>query len=137
VLVGRDFAVLNGHENIRDALGQDQRPAAKKQHRDDLKHSKHDHDHDDHKHAHNHNSSTKDASKIPVTIITGFLGAGKTTLINYVLTERHGMRIAVVENEFGAVSIDNKVKQTRQRTLTKPPHNFPRSIAGHRRKTGE
>jgi G3E family GTPase len=109
VLVGRDFAVLNGHENIRDALGQDQRPAAKKQHRDDLKHSKHDHDHDDHKHAHNHNSSTKDASKIPVTIITGFLGAGKTTLINYVLTERHGMRIAVVENEFGAVSIDNKL----------------------------
>jgi G3E family GTPase len=37
----------------------------------------------------------------PVTIVTGFLGAGKSTFLNYVLTERHGMRIAVIENEFG------------------------------------
>ncbi|PRP85428.1 COBW domain-containing protein 2-like [Planoprotostelium fungivorum] len=46
-------------------------------------------------------------SKVPVTIITGFLGAGKTTLINYVLTENHGKKIAVIENEFGkAIEIE-------------------------------
>jgi len=39
--------------------------------------------------------------KTCVTILTGFLGAGKSTLIKYILTERHGMRIAVIENEFG------------------------------------
>eukprot|EP01122_Echinamoeba_exundans_P004286 TRINITY_DN14304_c0_g1_i3.p1 TRINITY_DN14304_c0_g1~~TRINITY_DN14304_c0_g1_i3.p1 ORF type:complete len:386 (+),score=60.19 TRINITY_DN14304_c0_g1_i3:1105-2262(+) len=39
--------------------------------------------------------------KVPVTIITGFLGAGKTTFLNYLLTVRHGKRIAVIQNEFG------------------------------------
>ena len=40
-------------------------------------------------------------SKIPVTVITGFLGAGKTTILNYVLTVQHDKRIAVILNEFG------------------------------------
>ena len=44
---------------------------------------------------------------MPVTVLTGFLGAGKTTLLNYVLQENHGKRIAVVENEFGEVGIDD------------------------------
>ena len=44
--------------------------------------------------------------KIPVTILTGFLGAGKTTLLNRILSEEHGKRIAVIENEFGEVGID-------------------------------
>ncbi len=43
---------------------------------------------------------------IPVTILTGFLGSGKTTLLNRILREEHGKRIAVVENEFGEVGID-------------------------------
>eukprot|EP00897_Mesotaenium_endlicherianum_P005847 jgi/Mesen1/5290/ME000263S04398 len=38
---------------------------------------------------------------VPITIITGYLGAGKTTLVNYVLTAKHGQRIAVIVNEFG------------------------------------
>ncbi|KAL3130126.1 hypothetical protein ABBQ38_008440 [Trebouxia sp. C0009 RCD-2024] len=38
--------------------------------------------------------------KVPVTIVTGFLGAGKTTLINHVLTANHGKKVAVIENEF-------------------------------------
>lgn len=44
---------------------------------------------------------------IPVTVLTGFLGAGKTTLVNHILTANHGHRIAVIENEFGEISIDS------------------------------
>jgi G3E family GTPase len=44
-----------------------------------------------------------------VTILTGFLGAGKTTLLNRILTEQHGEKIAVIENEFGEVGIDNEL----------------------------
>jgi G3E family GTPase len=45
--------------------------------------------------------------KVPVTVLTGFLGSGKTTLLNYLLTEQHGQRIAVIENEFGEIGIDD------------------------------
>ncbi|KAG1662674.1 hypothetical protein FOA52_014600 [Chlamydomonas sp. UWO 241] len=48
-------------------------------------------------------------NKIPVTIITGFLGAGKTTLLNHLLKERGNTHIAVVENEFGEVNIDQQL----------------------------
>lgn len=47
--------------------------------------------------------------KVPVTIITGFLGAGKTSLLNYMLKNRDSKRIAVVENEFGEVNIDREL----------------------------
>ena len=46
---------------------------------------------------------------IPVTILTGFLGSGKTTLLKRVLTETHGHKIAVIENEFGEENIDNEI----------------------------
>ena len=48
-------------------------------------------------------------TKLPVTVLTGFLGSGKTTLLNRILTENHGLRIAVIENEFGEVGIDHEL----------------------------
>jgi hypothetical protein len=60
---------------------------------------------------------------VPVSIITGmlnsfdrltyggFLGSGKTTLLNYILTKNHGKRIAVIENEFGEIGIDDALIQ--------------------------
>jgi cobalamin biosynthesis protein CobW len=48
-------------------------------------------------------------SRIPCTIVTGFLGAGKTTLIRHVLTNAQGRRLAVIVNEFGDVGIDGEI----------------------------
>merc|ERR1712232_1350795 len=45
--------------------------------------------------------------KAPCSILTGFLGSGKTTLLNHILEKNHGKRIAVIENEFGEVGIDD------------------------------
>ncbi len=46
-------------------------------------------------------------TQLPVTILTGFLEAGKATLLNRIVTERHGKRDAVVGNEFGEEGINN------------------------------
>ena len=45
--------------------------------------------------------------KVPVTVLTGFLGSGKTTLLNHLLTAAHGKKLAIIENEFGEVGIDD------------------------------
>ncbi|HRK56863.1 MAG TPA: GTP-binding protein [Burkholderiaceae bacterium] len=52
-------------------------------------------------------ATASDATPIPVTVLTGFLGAGKTTLLARLLGQPHGLRIAVIENEFGPESIDS------------------------------
>lgn len=54
-------------------------------------------------------SSTSSPGLIPATILTGFLGSGKTTLLKRVLSEAHGQKIAVIENEFGEENIDNDI----------------------------
>lgn len=58
---------------------------------------------------------------IPATILTGFLGAGKTTLLRHILNAQHGEQIEVIENEFGAVAIDDRLLEegaTRVTTLS-------------------
>ena len=46
---------------------------------------------------------------VPVTVLTGFLGSGKTTLVQRILSEAHGQRIAVIENEYGEIGIDHEL----------------------------
>jgi len=53
-----------------------------------------------------------DLSKVPVTIVTGFLGAGKTTLISHLIRNAGGRRLAVVVNEFGTLGIDGDILQS-------------------------
>jgi predicted AAA+ superfamily ATPase len=46
-------------------------------------------------------SNVEEKKRVPITILTGFLGSGKTTLLQYILQEQHGIKIAVLMNEFG------------------------------------
>ena len=60
--------------------------------------------------------------KTPVTIVTGALGAGKTTFINHILTANHGLQIGVMVNEFGSVSIDSELLIASKEKLVELPN---------------
>ena len=47
-------------------------------------------------------------TEVPFIVIGGYLGAGKTTLINKILGDNHGLRVGVLINDFGAINIDSK-----------------------------
>ena len=47
--------------------------------------------------------------RLPVTIVTGFLGSGKTTLVNHILAQQHRLKVAVMVNEIGDIAIDNEL----------------------------
>lgn len=51
-------------------------------------------------------------NRLPLTVISGYLGAGKTSLINRLLAEDHGLRLMVMVNDFGAINIDAKLLQS-------------------------
>ena len=50
-----------------------------------------------------------DLAKIPVTVVTGFLGSGKTTLIRHLMQNPGGRRLAVLVNEFGSQGVDGEI----------------------------
>jgi G3E family GTPase len=54
-------------------------------------------------------ASTVTDRRIPATVVTGFLGSGKTTLINRILRDQHGRKLAVIVNEFGEIGIDGQL----------------------------
>ena len=68
------------------------------------------------------NSQVPESEKTPVTVVTGFLGAGKTTLVNYILTKQNEWRIAVIENEFGEVVSSAKGSPKRMFLLRFPTY---------------
>lgn len=62
-------------------------------------------------------ADTNKAPCVPISILTGYLGAGKTTLVNHLLSQDHGLRFAVIVNEFGEIGIDNDLILSRDEEL--------------------
>ena len=61
------------------------------------------------------------AAPVPVTVLTGFLGSGKTTLVNRLLKERPGTRFGLIVNEFGEAALESQLLEVRKRPLYELP----------------
>ena len=82
-------------------------------------------------------SAQRTDRRIPATVVTGFLGSGKTTLINRILREQHGRKLAVIVNEFGEISIDGQLVDPRRAGAARGVQQWLPVLHGARRPGGD
>ena len=73
---------------------------------------------------------TASAARVPCTVVTGFLGSGKTTLIRHILENAGDKRLALIVNEFGDVGVDGEILKGCGVTIAPTPSEMGAAVAG-------